>query len=67
LSIAKYGKDYDVVDRDEVDYYKAVDIDFPMIEVYFKDGLVFSVNRKDESEITWAEGNNFYPQQTGYK
>ncbi|MBG9567549.1 hypothetical protein [Brevibacillus agri] len=57
------GKNPESVLHDEVDYFKVVDIDFPMIEVYFTDGSVYTVNRVDDEKIAWAEGNNFYPQQ----
>ncbi len=52
----KHGKNCDLVDKNEVDYYKAKDIYFPQIEVHLKDGRVFTVNRIDENEIAWVEG-----------
>lgn len=64
---AKFRKESEIVNKEDVDYYKAVDVNFPMIEVYFKDGHVFTVNRIDKYKIAWEEGNDFYPQQSGYK
>lgn len=52
----KYGKNRDLVHKDEVNYYYAKDTYFPQIEVHLKDGRVFTVNRIDENEIKWVEG-----------
>ena len=49
-----------------IKYYNVVPKDFPVIEVYFNNGEVYTVNRVNEIDIRWAEGNDIYPQQSGY-
>lgn len=52
---------------ESIDYMKAIDTYFPQIEVYFKDGVVYTVNQSTETKIAWAKGNDFLPGQTGFE
>lgn len=51
----KFNKNSFIVDE-EVDYFKAIENYFPQIEVHFKNGQIFTVNRVDEEIVNWAEG-----------
>ncbi|MEK5507355.1 hypothetical protein MKX46_16570 [Paenibacillus sp. FSL P4-0113] len=50
--------------NESIDHIKAIDT---YIEVYFKDGEVYTVNQSTEKEIAWAKGNDFLPGQTGFE
>lgn len=64
--IAKDGKDRETFIHDEVKGYKPVPHEFPCIEVHFNNNTVYTVIRATETTITWSEGNDFYPEQTGH-